>query len=287
MLAGNQLQGRLYVGNAAAGAASTDANEVQHQLCLERSQMQQAFHNSYGNVSKSNAPCYIGPDLLVAGDDIYRIETLLRAMGLEENALDVGREGGGRKIRTHGLQVIVDVTIVSFEPRLSRLDGRVTPHYILSQLPVENSHHSIEFGVSDGFNGRSRRQAVEYYGIMFMFTVDGTLAHFTWFGLLTELSTSFALLALSAAAVRYFALYALPMANVYHNAMHRISPNIDDVRRLLDKNDDKIKTAHKRYFHHDHGMKEDFVLRLRSAHIDVSSSESESSSSSIYSQGQP
>ena len=108
--------------------------------------------------------------------------------------------------------------------------------------------------------------------------MSGTLAHVTTFGLLEELSASFALLAASAALIKFLAIYVFPLANVYHRAIHRISPNMDTVQRLLRRKEHEVKAAHRKFFHHDQGSKEDFVLRLSSSHIDISSDSDDSDS---------
>eukprot|EP00438_Fugacium_kawagutii_P007116 Skav222889 [mRNA] locus=scaffold1102:193649:194302:- [translate_table: standard] len=216
---------------------------------------------------------------MIAGDDIYRIETLLQAMGV--HSLDRARPGErGKSIRVSGLQVVASVSIVSFEEGW----GTVKPHYFLKLMYVKDSHHSLEGGsFSSSEEGQPTRHALEQYGISFAFQVQGTLAHWQWFQVVEELSASFALLALSALVVKYMAVYVFPLGQVYHKAMHKISPHIDKVEKLLRKKDDKIRAAHKRYFpHRDEGTIEDQVLRLSAAQIDISSdSESEASDKSL------
>ena len=273
ILQGRSLHGRLLVGNAVEG--SGPPNETQHELCRERSKEHKAFDRARGGVPKETAPCYIDADIKIAGDDIFLIKTLLRAMGLGEGMLDKpGVVRNGERARAHGFQVIFEMDIVSFEP----WRGLVEPYYVLREILIYGSSHSIEAAVSQEAGSQASRRAVEDYGILFVFRVSGTLAHFTTFGLLEELSASFALLAASAALIKFLAIYVFPLANVYHRAIHRISPNMDTVQRLLRRKEHEVKAAHRKFFHHDQGSKEDFVLRLSSSHIDISSDSDDSDS---------
>ena len=222
-VAGSELKGYLYVGNR--GGAS---NHVQDQLCREK--------------GKGPAPCHIDADLIILGNPIFKVRTLLRAMGLGDGHMDEVDASCPRAkaikepIRHSGMIVVVIVDIVSYIAG----HGPVTPHYVLRQLPVECSRFSFDSQDVSLQNGQLIKEEQDNHGLQFVFQVGGTIATFSFSHMLLQFTKSIALISVCSVMLKYMAVYLYPLGDAYYHAMYKESPNFDQVETLLEKEDDKL-----------------------------------------------
>ncbi|CAE7499107.1 p2xD [Symbiodinium sp. CCMP2592] len=246
------LQGLLFVGNV---NGLDPPNEVQHGLCRQKSEEGAAFADFFGQRPTEQAPCYVKGDMKPE-QSIYQIKTLLEAMGMESHRLD---EGEGSSIRMRGMVVVVLVEIENFMPGqgLTR-----SPRFALKQLPMKKSHHSIDRGSEVT---RGDRSAIEYRGLLFVFQVTGTLAHWSLAQLLLQLAKGTSLLSVSAIVMRLLAISLCSRGNLYYHSMHKESPQIEAAEALLHSMEEQtLKEEHRRIFQHHGGSKEQLALRLMS-----------------------
>merc|ERR1712050_557598 len=80
----------------------------------------------------------------------------------------------------------------------------------------------------------------DVHGILFSVKGMGKLAAFNFQQLLVTLTTSLALLAISATIVRYLALYALKQRAYYQEYLYDISADLSDVRDLESLSDSNL-----------------------------------------------
>jgi len=219
-VAGSELKGYLYVGNGRG-----ESNHVQDQLRREK--------------GEGRAPCHINADMIILGNPIFKIRTLLRAMGLGDghmDEVDPSCQSAKDPIRHSGMLVVVIVDIVSY------IEGRgpVTPHYVLRQLPVKCSRFSFDSEDVSFQNGQLIKEEQDNHGLQFVFQVGGTIATFSFGHVLLQFTKSIALISVCSVMLKYMAVYLCPLGDAYYHAMYRESPNFDQVETLLEKEDDKL-----------------------------------------------
>ncbi|CAK9047132.1 unnamed protein product [Durusdinium trenchii] len=264
VMPGNAMRGHLEVGSMG------EANDLQHELCRERSLQGEALDtpsNLAGRVT-DHAPCYIKADLMHNGNEIFKISTLLRAMGL---SLETHRAAHNETIRHRGLVVMLLMDIHSYEYGHGLLKE---PFFVLKPIPANRS----EFGkerVLPGNTGADTEIIIDDYGLHFLVQPGGTLAHFSFNQFLEEVTTSLALLAASGIVVKFLAVYLFPLGGVYDEAMTKTSPDIHRVEKLMQMSQEELQQQHQSIFPHRRcDTSEKLVLRL--SHIQATSSDSES-----------
>ena len=191
-VAGSELKGYLHVGNH----RSHESNHVQDQLCREN--------------GKGRAPCLIDADKIILGNPIFKIRTLLRAMGLGDghmDEVDASCPSANDTIRHSGMIVVVIVDIESYIEG----HGPVTPYYLLRQLPVKCSRFSFDSEDVSLQNGQLIKEEQDNHGLQFVFQVGGTIATFSFDHLLLQLSGSIALISVCSVLLKYMAVYLYPL----------------------------------------------------------------------------
>eukprot|EP00913_Durusdinium_trenchii_P033032 g30923.t1 len=134
VMPGNAMRGHLEVGSMG------EANDLQHELCRERSLQGEALDtpsNLAGRVT-DHAPCYIKADLMHNGNEIFKISTLLRAMGL---SLETHRAAHNETIRHRGLVVMLLMDIHSYEYGHGLLKE---PFFVLKPIPANSFNQFLE-----------------------------------------------------------------------------------------------------------------------------------------------
>ncbi|CAK9046826.1 unnamed protein product [Durusdinium trenchii] len=179
---------------------------------------------------------YIKADLMHNGNEIFKISTLLRAMGL---SLETHRAAHNETIRHRGLVVMLLMDIHSYEYGHGLLKE---PFFVLKPIPANRS----EFGNT----GADTEIIIDDYGLHFLVQPGGTLAHFSFNQFLEEVTTSLALLAASGIVVKFLAVYLFPLGGVYDEAMTKTSPDIHRVEKLMQMSQEELQQQHQSIFPH-------------------------------------
>ncbi|CAL1139678.1 unnamed protein product, partial [Cladocopium goreaui] len=260
------MPGHRMVGHLAVGAFSQGhvVNDVQHALCRERGLRHEAFlHPSgQGRGKVTKAPCYISADFTINNNEVFRLDTLMRAMGISLDHDVTAHQG--RSIRHVGLVIMLLLEVHSFEYGRGLLKR---PFFVLKPIWANNTQYSRE---RSGFG----METVDDYGLHFLLQPGGTLATFSFNHLLEEVTTSLALFAASSIVVKFLAVYAFPLGGIYYTAMTRETPDIRQVEKLALVPDEQLQAEHRKLFGNAaRGSKEELLLSLSSVHEDSSETE--------------
>lgn len=195
---------------------------MQHQLCRENPGA--LTQPVYGDLT-DEAPCYIPPNLTGDGLDIFRLETLMQAMGL---GLDLDSyPGSGHSLRYEGMTATLQIEYFNSWPYHGVLSN---VSYIYNLIPVPKNPYKATSLVWEQYPGRRVKR--DTHGILLSVQGTGQLAAFNVQQLLVTLTTSLALLAVSATVVKYLALYALKQRQYYKEYLFQVSADLSDVRDL-------------------------------------------------------
>merc|ERR1712187_1104123 len=110
--------------------------------------------------------------------------------------------------------------------------------YISNLIPMQKNPYKTTSLVWDRYP--EHRIKRDIHGILFSVKGAGQLAAFSFQQLLVTLTTSLALLAISATIVRYLALYVLKQRPYYQEYLYEVSADLSDVRDLESLSDSNL-----------------------------------------------
>jgi len=254
VLPGDEIQGRLFVGRL--GAEST---REQQELCQEKAlQPDGAWAHPEGQPTNA-APCYVLADTQVNGNDVFKVSTLLRSMGKSLDSMEGKdwKKNITRNLRDSGLSVLLSLRVHSYQPG----KGLIKPYYVLDlQAEGDSRQYFSIWSVDTKANGQ--REYRHEHGFRMEIAASGTFANYSTADLLDNFTNGMALLAFSAIAVKFIAIYFCPLGQVYKRAMTRDTPEGQDLEKLMDADFEEVKSKHQELYSHQTGTKEEMVLRM-------------------------
>ncbi|CAJ1431453.1 unnamed protein product, partial [Effrenium voratum] len=249
VLPGDEIQGRLFVGRL--GAEST---REQQELCQEKAlQPDGAWAHPEGQPTNA-APCYVLADTQVNGNDVFKVSTLLRSMGKSLDSMEGKdwKKNITRNLRDSGLSVLLSLRVHSYQPG----KGLIKPYYVLDlQAEGDSRQYFSIWSVDTKANGQ--REYRHEHGFRMEIAASGTFANYSTADLLDNFTNGMALLAFSAIAVKFIAIYFCPLGQVYKRAMTRDTPEGQDLEKLMDADFEEVKSKHQELYSHQTGTKEE------------------------------
>eukprot|EP00931_Biecheleriopsis_adriatica_P086448 TRINITY_DN61124_c0_g1_i1.p1 TRINITY_DN61124_c0_g1~~TRINITY_DN61124_c0_g1_i1.p1 ORF type:complete len:461 (-),score=96.79 TRINITY_DN61124_c0_g1_i1:33-1415(-) len=253
---GSKLQGRLYVGLS----DDAETRKLQHALCAQKGR--DARDASDFGAEKTSAPCYVKSLYQVAGNDIFAVSDFLAAAGLR---LDTRGPWGSH--REHGSVIMVQIHLVNYREWF----GFSNEHYVVKPLLLHGSKYKREYLDQEKTEQSEKKVAIHDAGLHFVFSSTGTFAYFSLPQLLKTLTESVGLLAVAGAAVKFIAVYAMPMGRYYYHAMTQETPDFDlieDMHAQMERESRKVELVEKHFetFGHLPAKKEKMVFNMIDAH---------------------
>eukprot|EP00747_Dinoflagellata_sp_TGD_P033759 gnl/TRDRNA2_/TRDRNA2_136826_c0_seq3.p1 gnl/TRDRNA2_/TRDRNA2_136826_c0~~gnl/TRDRNA2_/TRDRNA2_136826_c0_seq3.p1 ORF type:complete len:340 (-),score=45.75 gnl/TRDRNA2_/TRDRNA2_136826_c0_seq3:55-1074(-) len=205
---------------------------LQQELCASREDAKDSAW--YGNPTQK-APCYIRRDSVNDGLEVFRLDTLLKAMGLDLDTASF--RGSNHSLRYEGMIVTLQIQYFNTWP-WHGLIGEVS--YIYNLVPVaKNPYKSTDLVWTNYPTSRTKR---DMHGILLSAVGAGRLGGFSATNLLVQLTTSLTLLAISSFLVTSLAIYVLKHRPYYKELLYQTSVDFSDVRELEGKPTQEINS---------------------------------------------
>lgn len=218
------MDGALYIDTTTDGAKA---------LCRDNSA---AVSNLKSRAATNNAPCYIPPDGIAAGNvDFFRISTLLQAMNIDfDSTLTADSSGSLKSVRTNGFSATIEIHYFNVLPTTA---GRLPIQYYYRLIPILAPYKLVG---AEWVLRPTRRAKLDRRGVLFTVATSGQLGAFDFLTLLLTLTSSMALLAVSATLVKFLALYVLKQKSYFEALIYQKSPQLNGVSSLENRSDGEL-----------------------------------------------
>lgn len=242
------MDGYLKVGPTGDKDTST---ESQKRLCRDR---EDAVDAPWFGKPTNEVPCFIVPDDDRSSIDLFKVQLLLDAAGIDLD--DTSPEGGMGRIedadgntakalplRSQGLSITIRIHYFNSLP-MTGLVGNVTYYYeVVPSLAIP----APAFGSNDVYsdedrehNYESKRRIVSNRGIEVKYQSSGVIGRWSFSSLLNKITEIFVLILVFHLVVNYSARYLMRWSKYYHASLVEDSGNFGELGKLMKLSEDEL-----------------------------------------------
>jgi hypothetical protein len=190
---------------------------ISDRLCVQEHSKGNAFKDYRGAKETDQAPCYILPNRTSTHQDVFSLEVLLMAAGVNLDDCSTSSSSGKpcQTYRDSGATMLLNIYWADF----NLYQGRVEPYYYYKTQFIAGSTFKQYIPFYDN-NYRQSRTLLNAHGIKIAVLLGGEFNQFNAVTFLVTLTTALGLLAVATTIVDNLMLYILPERERYQEVKY-------------------------------------------------------------------